>query len=234
MKLFKLFLVPLLLQTSPVFAIPAGSNESLLAVYSHGFKVGEIVSRYARREEGGEELLSYSSHTSIDADFLVTSYTLVGDEEARIGPEGTRSYRKSWRENGVLHQVDGKVDGSLFRCVSMSGGAAPRSVTFPRESYDFTTMECPELRIAGEGGELTIRLLDLETCEVVTRSYRWVRTERLTVNGKSDLFRVIEFRDPKKSGTRWILPDAVGVRIARQDGTSRKGAYSVRAMDHAR
>jgi hypothetical protein len=69
---------------------------------------------------------------------------------------------------------------------------------------------------------------------VVTRHYHWVRTERLTFNGVTDLFRVIDFQDRNKSGTRWILPATVGVKIARQDGTSRKGAYSARAIDVAR
>ncbi len=235
MRPFRLpLLILILLQAPSAFAVSGFSNESQLAVYSHGFKVGEISSRYIRREEAGEELLLYTSHTRINAGFLVTSYTLEGDEEARIGPEGTRSYRKEWRENGERHLVDGVFDAGVFRCVSSGAGGTRRTFTFPRESYDFTTMDCPELRIRGEGELLTVRLLDLETCEVVTRSYRWVRTERLTVNGATELFRVVEFHDKNKGGTRWIAPDKVGVRIARQDGTSRKGGYSVRAMDHVR
>ena len=71
-------------------------------------------------------------------------------------------------------------------------------------------MDCPELRIKKEGESLMVRLLDLETCEVVMRSYRWVKTERLTVNGVTDFFRVVEFRDRNKSGTRWILPSQWG------------------------
>ena len=229
-----LLLFVMLLPASPITATPVVPYESRLAVYTHGFKVGEIISRYVRRDEGGHDVVYFTSHTRVNADLLVTAYTLEGDEDARIGPEGTLTYRKAWRENGALHQVDGRLEGGSFRCVSTGTGSDARTVIFPRESYDFTTMDCPELQIKGEGESLTVRLLDLETCEVVTRSYRWVRTERLAVNGVADLFRVIEFLDRNKSGTRWILPDAVGVRIARQDGKSRKGAYSVRAVNPAR
>ena len=235
MKPVKLWLLCLFcVWASPAVAFPPAPGESRLAVYTHGFKVGEITSSYSRRDEGGRELLLYTSHTRVNADLLVTSYSLEGDEEARIGSEGTRFYRKAWQENGVRHQVDGKLEGGIFRCVSTGVAAGQRTVTIPRERYDFTTMDCPELRIKGEGESLEIRLLDLESCEVVSRHYRWVRSERFTVNGLSDLYRVIEFRDRNRSGTRWILPDTLGVRIARQDGNSSSGSYTVRAVDSAR
>jgi hypothetical protein len=229
-----LFLVVMFLHTSSVTASPVIPEESRLAVYTHGFKVGEIISRYTRQDEGGHVVVSFTSHTRINADFLVTTYSLEGDEEARIGPEGTLSYRKAWQENGARHLVDGRLEGGTFHCVSTGPNSEVRAITVPRERYDFTTMDCPELRLKREGESLTVRLLDLETCEVVTRHYHWVRTERLTFNGVADLFRVIDFQDRNKSGTRWILPATVGVKIARQDGTSRKGAYSARAIDVAR
>jgi hypothetical protein len=229
-----LCLVAMLLHPSISIATQIVTDESRMAVYTHGFKVGEIISRYARQGEAGHDVVSFTSHTRVNADFLVTTYRLEGDEEARIGPEGTLSYRKTWQENGVRRQVDGRREGGTFHCISAGPNHDAHTSTFSRESYDFTTMDCPELRIKEEGESLIVRLLDLEACEVVERTYRWVRMERLTVNGVADLFRVIEFRDRNKSGTRWILPATVGVRIARQDGTSRKGTYSVRAIDAAR
>lgn len=229
-----LFLFTMLLPPSLCTATPIVPEESRFAVYTHGFKVGEIISRYTRQGEGGHDVVNFTSHTRINADILVTTYRLEGEEEARIGPEGTLSYRKAWQENGVRHLVDGRLEGRTFHCVNSVPERDARTVILPRESYDFTTMDCPELRIKGEGESLTVRLLDLETCEVVTRNYRWVRTERLTVDGVVDLFRVIEFQDRNKSGTRWILPAPVGVRIARQDGATRKGSYSVRAITVAR
>ena len=229
-----LLLFIMLLPASPVKATPVVNSESRLAVYSHGFKVGEIVSRYSRSDEGGHDMVLFTSHTRINADLLVTSYSLEGDEVARIGHDGTRFYHKAWRENSEHHQVDGKLEGGTFRCFKTGPGGDARTFIFPRESYDFTTMDCPELRIREEGESLTVRMLDLEACEVVTRCYRWARTERLTINGVADLFRVIEFQDRKNLVTRWILPGTLGVRIARQDGKSRNGAYSVRAVDSVR
>ena len=231
----RLLLFLLMLQHPlPVNATPIVPEESRLEVYTHGFKVGEITSRYILRNVGGHDEVFFTSTTRINADFIVSAYRLEGEEEARIGPEGTLTYRKVWRENDTQYQVEGRLEGKTFRCVNTVPEREARSFTLPRESFDFTTMDCPELRIKGEGENLTVRLLDLETCEVVSRNYRWVRTERLRVNGVADLFRVIEFHDRNKSGTRWILPAPVGVRIARQDGTTRKGSYSVRAITVAR
>jgi hypothetical protein len=229
-----LCLVAMVLQPSLSTATPIVPDESRLAVYTHGFMVGEIISRYVRQGEGGHDVVSFTSHTRVNADFLVMTYSLEGDEEARIGPEGTMSYRKAWQENGVRHLVEGRLEGGTFHCVSTGPDSQVRAFTLPRERYDFTTMDCPELRIKEQGESLVVRLLDLEACEVVARTYRWVRTERLTVNGVANLFRVIEFRDRNKSGTRWIIPATVGVKIARQDGTSRKGSYSARSIDAAR
>lgn len=234
MYLCSLLLSALLLIPAPGSATTAAPNDSRFAVYSHGIRIGEITSHYIRRDEDEHSVVFFASRTRISADFLVTSYSLEGDEEARVGSEGTLSYRKSWRENGVAHQVDGRVTGGGFSCARTTTGQEPRTVIVPREGYDFTTMDCPELRIMREGESLTVRLLDLESCEVVTRRYRWVRSERLTVNGASDFFRVVEFRDRHRSATRWILPATVGVRIARQEGTSAAGSYTVRAVGGTR
>lgn len=234
MNFFTMVIVALLLLATSATANSGSANEIRMAVSTHGFNVGDIVSRYSRKDEGGQELLHYTSHTRINANFLVVSYALESDEEALIGPEGTRSYKKRWLENGLRHQVEAKIQGGAFSCVSTGSDNAVRTLNIPRDSYDYTIMDCPELHIPHEGDTLTVRLLDMETCEVVTRNYHWVRSERFKVNGVTDLYRVIDFRDRNKTGTRWILPDALGAKIARQDGTSAKGTYSVRAVDAGR
>jgi hypothetical protein len=89
-------------------------------------------------------------------------------------------------------------------------------------------MECPEITMKKEGDEMTLRLLDLETLQVVTRSYRWVKSLDVPVDGRNVRFRVIDFRDRNKQCRRWIRPDAVGAIIARQDGSGRDGSYSLR------
>ncbi|MCM2359955.1 MAG: hypothetical protein NDI77_17520 [Geobacteraceae bacterium] len=45
-------------------------------------------------------------------------------------------------------------------------------------------MECPEIAMKCEGDEMTLRLLDLETLSVVTRKYRWVKSEEIAVDGQ--------------------------------------------------
>lgn len=75
---------------------------------------------------------------------------------------------------------------------------------------------------------MTLRLLDLETLSVVTRRYRWVRSEDVTVDGKQIRCRVVDFEDPNKKCRRWIRPDAPGAVIARQGGKGKDGSYSLR------
>ena len=62
-----LFLFVMLLHTSSVTASPVVPDESRLAVYTHGFKVGEVISRYARQGEEGHDVVSFTSHTRINA-----------------------------------------------------------------------------------------------------------------------------------------------------------------------
>ena len=91
-----LFLV-LLQHPEPAIASPIVPEESRLDVYTHGFKVGEIITRNILRQVNGHDEVHFTGTTRINADFVVTSYRLEGEEEARIGPEGTLSYRKVWR-----------------------------------------------------------------------------------------------------------------------------------------
>jgi len=100
-----------------------------------------------------------------------------------------------------------------------------------RDDYDYTTMECPETRLQREGEERVLRLLDLETLSVVTRRYRWVKSEDVTVDGKRLHCRVIDFEDPNKKCRRWVSTGEPGVIITRQDGKGKSGSYSLR-MTH--
>src|SRR6185369_4398152 len=109
---------------------------------------------------------------------------------------------------------------------------ARRVLNFPRDQYDYTTMECPELHLKKEGDKMSARLLDLETLEIVTRRYTWVRSEEVQVGSMKHDFMVIDFEDKNKKCRRWIKPDALGAIIARQEGRGKFGSYSVRMVDY--
>jgi hypothetical protein len=105
------------------------------------------------------------------------------------------------------------------------------TLLIPRRDYDRTTMECPEaLMDFGAGGKATLRILDMEHLVIVTRNYRLVREEIYKLGGKEYPCRVVDFSDIYKSCRRWIGMDGDTVIMFRQDGKSKEGTYSVRAV----
>ncbi len=208
-------------------APPAETRESNYTVHAKGLKVGELRSVCSLVPRNEKKALKYEATTRIHADFLVYSYKLDTQEEALVGEEGTVRYRRTTRENGNVCQVEGRLDHGRF-LLDISENGARRTMSVGREQYDCTTMECPEVTLQREGEEKALRLLDLETLVVVTRRYRWVKSEDVVVDGKRINCRVIDFEDPNKKCRRWIRPDELGAIIARQDGKGKGGSYSLR------
>ncbi len=204
-----------------------GSRESGYSVYAKGLKVGELKTVCAAEFSGGRKLVKFHSDMRINANFIVYSYALATTEEAIVGDGGTLSYRRTTRENDKLRQVDGRFENDGFQLEIKENGSS-HALVIARNAYDFTTMECPEIRLKKEGEEIALRLLDLETLSVVTRRYKWVRSEDLVVDGKKFRCRVIDFEDVNKTCRRWIAEDELGVIIARQDGKGKAGSYSLR------
>lgn len=207
----------------------SGTRESRFGVYSHGFRIGEMVSTNSSGSDATADTLKYSSSTNIDANFIVSSYRLENHEEALVAKGGTLRYSRSSNENGRSTQVNVTLENNAF-VVTVSENNTSRVLTFPRDHYEYTTMECPELHLKKEGDRMSARLLDLETLEIVTRRYTWVRSEELQVGTMKYIFRVIDFEDKNKKCRRWIKPDTIGAIIARQEGHGKTGSYSVRLV----
>ena len=207
------------------------SRESRFAVYSHGLRIGEATSVCSLAGNGENATYTFSTTTRVNANFLVSSYLLDNHEDAVVGRSGTLRYSRTARENGNAFTVEGALENNAFRLKVTEHNTA-RTLTIPRERYDYTAMECPEIRMKREGEKMTVRLLDFEALEVVTRNYTWVRSEDLQVGGKTYTFRVVDFEDKNKKCRRWIRVDDVGVMIARQEGSGKKGAYSAKLLDY--
>lgn len=202
-----------------------------MTVYSHGFRIGETTSTWTPADIGKQQGVKYANTTRISARFLLTTYTLESSEEAWVGKQGTVRYLRTGTENGVSIKVDGALEDRQFR-LTINEGNVRKTLFFPRDSYDYTTMECPEMHLGKEGESRTMRLLDLETLEVVRRHYTWIRSEVLEVDGTAYSFRVIDFKDKNKKCRRWVRQDGDGVMIGRQDGKGKSGSYSVRLVQY--
>ena len=214
-------------QPASVYGAFAELLETSYTIHSRGLKVGDLKTLCSSVLHNGKRALKFESTSRVDANLLVYSYRLQTREEAIVAEEGTVSYDRTTKENGNLTQVEGHLDQGRFLLDIRENGKR-RTMTVNRESYDYTTMECPEVRMKREGDAMSVRLLDLETLAVVTRKYRWVASEEVEVDGKRIRCRVVDFEDPNKKCRRWIKPDEFGVIIARQEGRGKGGSYSLR------
>lgn len=205
----------------------ADSRESRYEIVSHGFRVGTLQTNFSLVPFDGHQALKYSSVTHIHASLLFYSLDAETKEEAVVDDDATVSYRRNSRRNGSSTDVTGRAEKDGFH-LDVTADGVKRSLVFDRKLYDHTTMECPELLLKHEGDEMTERILDFETLSIVTRHYRWVRTEDVAVGEGKVRCRVIDFEDQNKKGRRWIRQDGLGVIIARQDGTGKDGSYSLR------
>lgn len=227
---FSLLIVALLLSRSG-WCLAGDSGASRFSIYSHGFRIGEATTVCSLTGSGDRTTCRFSNSTRIHASFLVRSYSLEKHEEALVGKGGTLRYTRSCRENGHSLAVEGALENNEFR-IRVTENRDVRTIVIPRGRYDYTTMECPEIYLKREGEKVTLRLLDFDTLEVVTRHYTWLRSEELRVGGKSYTFRVVEFEDKNKRCRRWIRSDDAGVMIARQEGNGKGGSYSARLIEY--
>lgn len=208
-------------------ALPCEKTEAEYAVYSHGIRVGGLQTFTTLIPDGERKSLKFSGKTHISLNLLLYSYHLDSAEEALLEDKETVGYWRTTRENGHICQVEGRLDnGRFFLTIDQDG--ARRTMSVMRNEYDHTTMDCLELGLKHEGDEAVFRVLDLEMLGVVTRKYRWLRNEEMTVNGKKINCRVIDFQDSNKKCRRWITRGGVGALLARQDGNGKSGAYSLR------
>jgi hypothetical protein len=221
----------LMLFSTGVWGGNSDSRESRFTVYSHGFRIGEATSVCSLTGNGDHVTYKFSNTTKVNANFLLRSYSLEKHEDALVGRDGTLRYTRSSKENGHAVTIEGALENAEFHIKVIEKKVA-RTLSIPRERYDYTTMECPEIHMKREGERMTVRLLDFEALDVVTRRYTWVRSEDLQIGGKTYTFRVIDFEDKNKKCRRWIRVDDVGVMIARQVGSGKNGAYSLKLVEY--
>jgi hypothetical protein len=206
-------------------AVFSSERESIYSVYSHGFKVGEVKTDCIPLARNNKKYYEFQSDMRINANFFFSSFKLDKKEEALVGQEGTFYYKRTSTQNGKTQQVEGHLDKDGFT-ITIEENGAKDSMVIGRGEYDFTTLDCPEITLGPEGREKTFRILDFEHLKVVRRSYRWVRNEDITIDGKRIQCKVVDFTDPYKKCRRWVKLDELGILIVRQDGKGKEGSYS--------
>jgi hypothetical protein len=193
-------------------------------IWWRGFRIGD--GKISTRD-AGEGKVAFRSEIRVSAGFLAFRHTLHSIEEAVVGPDGTASYRLTATENGKERVSEGSFKNGVFQMSVICDGSTTH-FSFPRRSFDATTMECPEKTMGPEKKEMTLRLLDLETAQIVTRRYRWVGNEKVAVAGKEFQSGIVDYQDEGKKGRRWIRANEAVTHILRQDGKGKDGSYSLR------
>lgn len=206
-------------------AVFTNERESTYSIYSHGFKVGEVKTNCTPLARNNKKYYDFQSDIHINANFIFSSFRLDKKEEALVNQEGTFYYKRTSTQNGKTQQVEGHLDKDGFILTIEENGAKNLKVIGKNE-YDYTTLDCPEITLGPDDKEKTFRILDLEHLSVVRRSYKWVKSEDITVDGKRIQCNVVEFKDPYKKCRRWVKLDELGLLIIRQDGKGKEGSYS--------
>ncbi len=205
-------------------------RESDYTVFARGLRVGDLKTVCTVVPYNEKHVLKFEATTHVNVNFLFYLHRFDKREEALIGDRGAIRYQLVSRDRGKVCEVEGRLDHGRF-LLSISENGVKRNIAVERDKYDCTSMECPEIAMKREGEEMKLRLLDLESQKVVIRSYRWVKSEDMTVDGRKISCRVVDFEDENKKCRRWIRPDILGAIIVRQDGRGKEGTYSLR-MEH--
>lgn len=213
-------------QSSDLFS----GREARYQISSHGFNVGEMKSISQPLLLDGKRFIRFSSSTAIDAKFLFFSVNSSSLNETLVGHNGPIEFHHSNFEKGDNLEVDAKFfDDQVELSIKQHGKS--RSVSFARDHYEFTTMDCAEMTLSKEGELKNIRLLDLENFRLVTRTYVWRKSEDIVVGGKTIRCRVIDFEDPYNHCRRWITQDENGFLIVRQEGKGKAGSYVLKLTE---
>ncbi len=220
--------IPLLIVAIAAEVYPAAvsvpGRESRYQITSRGFRVGEMKTTSQPLVRDGRRIIHFKSTTAIDARFLFFAKQSRSQDETMVGDNGPLEYRHSNHEDGRVREVVATFTAGQVRLEIREAGTS-REVSFSRDRYDSTTMDCAEMSLAKEGDRKEIRLLDLENGKIVTRKYVWRKSEEMTVGGKIIRCRVIDFEDQDNRCRRWITQDDKGVLIVRQEGKGAAGSY---------
>lgn len=193
-------------------------------IWWRGFRIGE---GKLTTHAAGEGKVAFRSIIHVYAGIPGFRHTLDTVENAVAGPEGTLSYSRTATENGKKTASEGQFKNGVFQLYVISDGKHTTH-SFPHRDYDATTMDCPEKTMGPEKKEMTLRMLDLETAAIVTRKYRWIGNERMTVARKQLIASVVDYQDEGKKGRRWLRANEPVVQVLRQDGKGEDGSYSLR------
>lgn len=219
----------LLLCLTAALAAPGVKTTAHYRVSSRGFSIGDVTTTQSLSDEAGVPTIHFETRTAVKASFLWMGYQLETVEKGTLRKGELVSYTRKGQDNGTPVNIDGRLSHGNFVFVIHEKNA-DRTVSIPRSSYEYTTMECPEAHITfTDNTPVTLSILDVEKLAVVKREYRLVRTDQYSVDGREYPCRVVDYADPNKKARRWINWDGSAVVMYRQDSKGEKNSFTVKA-----
>jgi hypothetical protein len=235
-NIFPSFFKPLLFTVAiclvPACLLSAGDNTKTVARYkvsSMGLTIGDVTTTQRLTGDGGSANIHFETRTAVKASFLWMGYHQNTIEKGTLQKRNLVSYSRKGQENGATIDIEGRLENSSFRFEVREKGVT-HSIVIPRNSYDYTTMECPEAQMDfSDKPRVTLSILDVEKMTVVRREYHLVKNGLYPIEGKELPCRIVDFSDKNKKSRRWITWDGSAVVMYRQDSRGEKNSYSVQA-----
>lgn len=220
----------LLMMGVPLAMSSMEGEEIRYVITNRGSRIGDVIAARKTFPNQGEQNIFIENRTEVSASFLWMRFHQSQSEQATFKKDNLVQYSRQGRNNDEAFSVNGWLRQDTFKLMVTEEGKQ-RTLHFLRRDYDRTTMECPEAFMDfGADGKATLRMLDMEHLEIVTRDYKLVREEVYRLGDREYPCRVVDFTDIYKTCRRWIGMDGDTIIMFRQDGKSKEGSYSARAV----
>ena len=158
------------------------------------------------------------------------SYNLDLEESAHIKDGKTLEYSRKANDNGKDTETEGKLEDGEFK-INYIENKKHKNISFNTSQYDYTTIYGPEFIIDfKDTNDVTLRILDLEYLAIVKRTYHYVKTDTIEVDGRKFTCKVIDLSDLHKTARRWIYRNGDKASIIRQEGRGKDGSYTIKAV----
>lgn len=209
--------------------VPASSGFAVTYDYEVSFdeeRVGAMVTKVSleRTANGAVRAIDNSLDIRVSVGSRI-AFSLDYASSSQIGSSGLLRYESRATIDGEAASASASLErDALVVVVSLGGRRA--SKRFSQEDYDLTSAETVGFRPADFGSERTVRVLDLDEQEIVSRTLRWVADETLRIGPVALRCKVVEFEDRNARGIQWIGPDSHPV-VVQEESEDEDGRFQL-------
>ncbi len=204
----------------------ASALELVYEVHSEGHRLGQLKVENRQWVENDISYVEYTARTRLRVKALfLTIFSLDSEEVAVVGPHGLERYTGRVKVDGTKIQSTGRREEGRLDFTTTIDGKEER-VSFDVDTFDFSTVEGPDLRALPTDSPDTFRVLDLDLLEIVPRTFAWQPPESRRIHGEEILCQVLAVRDAQSHARRWYTlgPDPI---LVAEEGVDADGPYLV-------